>query len=85
MSNDTYITYQEVFGEKADKSFLTAIIASLNKKSSFCQLSMINNFLTLFPINLDKHKFIYIQGFLASNLFPRKFTSGYGDLLKACR
>ena len=69
MSKHEYITYSEITGQKPTESEVNVLISSLNKKAAFGQLSMINNFLALFPINSENNKFIEIQMFLTANLF----------------
>jgi len=69
MLTSVFITYSEVMGEKPDEDEVSQSISLLNKKDTFFLLSMLNNFLALFPPNHNEQKFADIQRFLAINLF----------------
>ncbi|MFN0277794.1 MAG: hypothetical protein ACKVRN_04235 [Pyrinomonadaceae bacterium] len=62
-----FTTFSQLAGRRATSNEISAAVASLDKKSTFFFLSMINNFLALFPES-DKDNFTYVQGFLAANL-----------------
>lgn len=64
-----FITYLEVTGQKPDRNEVSLLIASLNKRDTFFFLSMLNNFLALFPPIDNEQTFADIQRFMARNLF----------------
>ena len=69
MQSGVFITYSEVIGELPNEYEVSQTIASLNKKDTFFFLSMINNFLALYPLTYNEEKYVYLQRFLSTHLF----------------